>query len=110
MISKDVASIIAKYNKPTIFGIEYLGKYFTASSEDDLIKRLFDNRYKYNWIQQLFLYSTQYYGFGNPRCTIHYDYCECKRESCIGFEKFDNIEVWYSYIKHRITKINIESI
>ena len=110
MISKDVASIIAKYNKPTIFGIEYLGKYFTASSEDDLIKRLFDNRYKYNWIQQLFLYSSQYYGVGYPQCKVHYEYSECKSGSCIGFKKFDDIEAWYAFLKPRITKINIESI
>lgn len=107
-ISKDVASIIAKYNKPTIFRLqlerdgEIIPKYdkiFDSSSKDGVIKYIFVNRNNLVWAKELFNTATDIF-FDNLTG------CSC----CYGPMNFDVYSDWPIILEQYIQPLECISV
>ena len=111
MISKDIASIIAKYNKPNVYKLHFdiqrynIKKYIVGSSKDDVIKLIYDKRHDYNWLKWFYYYTTDYYYYGNlPSCSQHNFTIGCEK-SCQRYKDFDNFDAWVKILNPNIKLI-----
>lgn len=111
MISKDIASIIAKYNKPKVFQISCIFingynnpfvKYFFGSSKEDIIKLIYDKRHDCDWIKTFYKNSLR--GWCG-RCIDHRWDESCEEVKCKRETGYDDFNVWL-YIFSRIAHID----
>ena len=94
MISKDVASIIAKYNIPTIYLLSNdvgFKKYIATDNIEDYTTYLFDNRHstQFSWVYNWFSNGFGYGSFLNDSNHIYNDYDQFKRHFFRNLQKVD---------------------